>query len=88
MAYTYSRVAREFPSQEALRDYLREHPDADKALHHVKKDDGKRDPREYARERAKFAPPKRKEPFVGIPTFKAHRVVARYLEARGGYESV
>jgi len=35
-----SRFATEFPSEEALKDYLHEHPGADKSKHTVKKDDG------------------------------------------------
>jgi hypothetical protein len=92
VGYTYDRrsiVARDFPTQEALKEYLKNHPDADRTLHHVEKaeakDDKPRDPREYARERAKHAPPKKSEPFVGMPG-SAHaamvaRVVARYLMA-------
>lgn len=85
VTYSYDRTARDFPTQEALKEYLREHPDADRSLHHVKKDDGAktdgpRDPREYARERAKYAPPKKKSPFVGVPSMRmARRIVARFL---------
>jgi len=32
-----ARWATEFPSEEALKKYLREHPDADKSKHTVKK---------------------------------------------------
>jgi phenylpyruvate tautomerase PptA (4-oxalocrotonate tautomerase family) len=34
------RNAREFSSPEALKEYLHEHPNADRSKHHVKKDDG------------------------------------------------
>lgn len=89
MAYSYDRQARDFPTEEALKEYLREHPDANRSLHHVKKDDDgekKRDPRDYARERAKHAPPKKTSPLVGIPSLHAasdlvRRVVTRFLAA-------
>lgn len=35
------RTATEFPTQDALNKYLKEHPDADKSKHTVKKDDSK-----------------------------------------------
>lgn len=35
------RVGKEFPSDEALKKYLHEHPDADPKNHSVKKDDDK-----------------------------------------------
>jgi hypothetical protein len=35
-----SRFAMEFPTEEALKTYLHEHPDADRSNHTVKKDDG------------------------------------------------
>jgi len=34
------REAMDFPSEKALKDYLKEHPDADKSKHHVKKQKG------------------------------------------------
>lgn len=30
-------LSMEFPTDEAMKKYLDEHPDADKSLHHVKK---------------------------------------------------
>jgi hypothetical protein len=33
-------VAKEFPSQDALNKYLKDHPDADKSKHTVKKPGG------------------------------------------------
>lgn len=57
----------EFPSEEAKREYLKEHPNANPGDHTVKK----KDPRDYARERAQFAPPKKKQPFVGLPAMMA-----------------
>jgi len=38
-----TRFATEFPTPEALKKYLRDHPDADKSKHSVKKQDGKQD---------------------------------------------
>ena len=36
--YTYDRrFAMEFPTDEALKKYLKDHPDADKSKHSVKK---------------------------------------------------
>lgn len=35
-----NRFAMEFPTEEALRSYLKEHPDADRSNHTVKKDEG------------------------------------------------
>jgi hypothetical protein len=37
------REAMEFDTPEALKKYLKEHPDADKSKHHVKKQEGKDD---------------------------------------------
>lgn len=59
--------AKEFPSEEAKREYLKEHPNSNPGDHTVKK----KDPREYARERAKFAPPKKTTPFVGVPSLRS-----------------
>lgn len=91
MSYTYDRtkVARDFPTPEALREYLKDHPDADKSNHHVapKKDEPAKakDPREYARERAKHAPPKKNQTFQGVPALHtaSERVVARFLSSLG-----
>ena len=38
---TLLRMAMEFPTPEALKEYLKEHPGADEAKHTVKKDEGK-----------------------------------------------
>ncbi len=35
MGYNYSRVARAFPSDKALKNYLDKHPGADKSKHYV-----------------------------------------------------
>lgn len=40
MNYSYDRIAKEFASPEAMKDYLREHPNADPRKHYVKKEDG------------------------------------------------
>lgn len=70
--------AKAFPSEEALKEYLKEHPNAERRDHEVKKTD----PRDYARERAKHAPPKEKHRFVGVPSLaSAARVAARFAMA-------
>lgn len=82
--YTYSR---NFPNQDALKDYLQEHPGADKSVHHVdqKAVTKPHDPRDYARERAKFAPPKKNQLFSGPPEMHsaslAQKVAARWCSA-------
>lgn len=44
MSYDYTKVSREFPTEEALKEYLAKHPKADKSRHRVKKQDGETKP--------------------------------------------
>lgn len=46
--YDLVRIAKEFSSPEALKEYLHEHPNADKSKHHVQKDHGDKEHGEKA----------------------------------------
>ncbi len=50
--------ATDFPSQEALREYLKKHPNADSKKHHVRTDEGGNEGRGSGAARTKVKPPK------------------------------
>ena len=62
-----SKTAMEFPTEEALKKYLKEHPDADRSKHHVVKDQGKAKPKDVTTGKGSGFGPHKKGPSVKSP---------------------